>query len=140
MNFAKITASFTRLGETFSLAPFDAILQPLMDEVLSEQGQDHWRKGTLLIPRLLIWLVLVLTLRRDLNYDKALNWMVSGFRRLDGCLPAKARLVSDGTISHARLKLGVEVLRGRCPTPRRTAPPLANRRRGRARRLSRRCA
>jgi hypothetical protein len=63
-------------------------------------------------------LVLVLTLRRDLNalssifdYDKALNWMVSGFRWLRDWLLAKAKLVSDGAISHARVQWGVEVFR-----------------------------
>lgn len=107
----KIANAFASLGETFSLAPFDAILQPLMDETLTEQGYMRWRKGTMLIPRVLIWLVLVLTLRRDLNYAQALNWMLSGFRWLSELLPAQNKLVSDGTISHARVKLGVEVFR-----------------------------
>jgi hypothetical protein len=111
MGFATIAEAFTSIGKTFTLAPFDALLQPLMDETFDEQGQTHWRKGTLLIPRVLVWLVLVLTLRRDLNYDKALNWMLSGLRWLTHLLPAKAKLVSDGAISHARAKLGVEVFR-----------------------------
>ena len=55
--------------------------------------------------------MLVLTLRRDLNYDQALNWMLSGFRWLADLLPPQAKLVSDGAISHARVKLGVEVFR-----------------------------
>ena len=61
------------------------------------------------MPRLLVWLVLVLTLRRALNYDKALNWMLSGLRWMAGWLPAQSKLVSDGAISHARVKLGAEV-------------------------------
>jgi hypothetical protein len=107
----KIADAFASLGETFSLAPFDVLLGPILDETLTEQGQDRWRKGTLLIPRVLIWLVLVLTMRRDMNYDKALNWMLSGFRWLSEFLPAQNKLVSDGAISHARVKLGVEVFR-----------------------------
>jgi len=107
----RIADTLVNIGETFSLAPFDALLQPLMDETLTEQGQSHWRKGTLLIPRVLIWLVLVLTVRRDLNYAQALNWMLSGFRWLSELLPAQNKLVSDGAISHARVKLGVEVFR-----------------------------
>lgn len=110
-DFLKTVDAFVSLGETYSLAPFDAILQPLMDEALRELGQDRWRRGTLLIPRVLIWLVLALTVRRDLNYDKALNWMVSGFRWLVELLPAQTKIVSDGAISHARVKLGVEVFR-----------------------------
>jgi len=101
--------AFANIGETFSLTPFDTILQPMIEETLIEQGKNKWRKGTLLIPKVLVWLVLVLTLRRDLNYDKALNWMMSGFRWLTDLLPAQHKIVDDGAISHARVKLGVEV-------------------------------
>jgi hypothetical protein len=83
----------------------------LIDETLREQGKDHARRGTRLLPCLLVWLVLVLTLRRDLNYDQALNWMLAGFRWLTELLPAQSKCVSDGAISHARVKLGVEVFR-----------------------------
>jgi hypothetical protein len=62
-----------------------------------------------LTPLLLVWLVLTLTLRRDINYPKTLNWLVSGLRWLRLDLPAKAKLVKDGAISHARVKLGVAV-------------------------------
>lgn len=111
MDTTSVAVAVTEIGATFSLAPFDAVLQPLMAETLAEQGKTRWRRGTLLIPGLLIWLVLVLTLRRDLNYDQALNWMLSGFRWLADILPPQAKLVSDGAISHARVKLGVEVFR-----------------------------
>lgn len=111
MDITSVAVAVAQIGATFSLAPFDAVLQPLIDETLVEQGKTHWRRGTILIPVLLIWLVLVLTLRRDLNYDQALNWMVSGFRWLADILPPQAKLVSDGAISHARVKLGVEVFR-----------------------------
>ncbi len=60
-------------GQTFSFAPFNTTLQPLIDEALCEHGKDRYRKGTLLIPNVLIWLVLVMTLRRDLNTDRVLN-------------------------------------------------------------------
>lgn len=112
MDATSVALAVAQIGATFSLAPFDVLLQPLIEETLAEQGKNRWRRGTLLIPALLVWLVLVLTLRRDLNYDQALNWMVSGFRWLADKLPAKAKLVSDGAISHARAKLGVEVFRG----------------------------
>jgi len=111
MDITSVAFAVTQIGATFSLAPFDALLQPLIDETLAEQGKNRWRRGTQLIPGLLIWLVLVLTLRRDLNYDQALNWMVSGFRWLTDMLPPQAKLISDGAISHARVKLGVEVFR-----------------------------
>ena len=111
MDIPSVAFALTQIGSTFSLAPFDAQLQPLIEETLAEQGKNHWRRGTLLIPSLLIWLVLVLTLRRDLNYDRALNWMLSGFRWLADVLPAQAKLLSDGAISHARVQLGVAVFR-----------------------------
>lgn len=57
----------------------------------------------------MIWLVLVLTLRRDLNYHKALNWLISGFRWK--LLNFQTKIVKDGAISHARVKLGVDVFR-----------------------------
>jgi hypothetical protein len=111
MEIMSVAFAVTQIGATFSLAPFDTLLQPLIDETLAEQGKNHWRRGTLLVPGLLIWFVLVLTLRRDLNYDQALNWMLAGFRWLADSLPAQAKLVSDGALSHARVKLGVEVFR-----------------------------
>lgn len=111
MRFSTMTEAFEHIGPTFSLAPFAEILQPLIEEVLAEQGPDRFRKGTLLIPKVLIWLVLALTIRRDLNCQKVLNWMLSSFRWLKGLLPATAKLVAEGTISHARVKLGVDLFR-----------------------------
>ena len=67
MDIASMAFAVTQIGATFSLAPFDALLQPLIEETLAEQGKSGWRRGTLLIPSLLLWLVLVLTLRRDLS-------------------------------------------------------------------------
>ena len=102
--------AFEQIGPSFSLAPFAEILQPYLEEVLAEQGLNQKvRKGTCLIPAVLIWLVLALTIRRDLNQDKVLNWMMSGFRWLEGVLPAQAKMLATGALSHARVKLGVEV-------------------------------
>jgi hypothetical protein len=111
MDITNVAFAVTQIGATFSLAPFDTLLQPLIDETLAAQGKNRWRRGTLLVPGLLIWFVLVLTLRRDLNYDQALNWMLAGFRWLAESLPPQAQFLSDGALSHARVKLGVEVFR-----------------------------
>lgn len=111
MMFATMRDAFAQIGASFSFAPFSRILQPLIDETLVELGEGQYRKGTILTPRLLVWLVLALTLRRDLNCHKVLNWMVSGFRWLRLWLPAQSLIVKDGTVSHARVRLGVEVLR-----------------------------
>jgi hypothetical protein len=110
MIFTTVADAFAQLGD-FSLAPFDRILQPLIEQVLTEQGKAKYRKGTILIPHLLVWLVLTLTLHRDLNCQKVLNWLVSGFRWMYSLLPAQSKLVQDGAISHARVALGVTVFR-----------------------------
>ncbi len=111
MIFATMRDAFAQIGACFSLAPFSSILQPLVNETLVEQGKGQYRKGTILTPTLLVWLVLALTLRRDLNCHKVLNWMVSGFRWLRALLPAQSLIVQDGAVSHARVRLGVEVFR-----------------------------
>lgn len=109
MDIPSMASIIAQIGITYSLAPFGALLQPLIEETLAEKGKDRWRKGTVLIPNLLVWLVLGLTLRRDLNYPQVLNWELSGFRWVRDDMPPENKLVSDGAISHARVRLGVEV-------------------------------
>jgi hypothetical protein len=111
MQVARMSEAFEGLGPSFSFKPFGSILQPLIEEVLAEQGKNKFRKGTILIPCLLVWLVLALTLRRDLNCQKVLNWLVSGLRWMQLLLPPKGTIVQEGAISHARVKMGVEVFR-----------------------------
>jgi len=109
--FATMSDAFARIGASFSFAPFANTLQPMIDEVLVEQGKDGYRKGTILPPKLSVWLVLALTLRRDLNYHKVLDWMVAGFRWIQTLLPPQSHIVQDGAISHARVRLGIGVFR-----------------------------
>jgi hypothetical protein len=109
--FATMSDAFAQIGNSFSFAPLAAILQPMIDEVLVEQGKDGYRKGTILSPKFLVWLVLALTLRRDLNYHKVLDWMIAGFRWIQMLLPPQSHVVQDGAISHARVRLGVEIFR-----------------------------
>ncbi len=106
-----VAEALKQIGPSFKLEPFATIIQPIVEEALAEHKKDKYRKGTILTPILLVWLVLTLTLRRDINYPKSLNWLVSGLRWLGLDLPAKAKLVKDGAISHARVKLGVAVFR-----------------------------
>ena len=98
-----------QVGSSFKLEPFGTIIQPIIEDVLTEHKKDKYREGTILTPLIMVWLVLTLTLRRDINYPKTLNWLVSGLRWLCPDMPAK--LVKDGAISHARVKLGVPVFR-----------------------------
>ncbi len=111
MKFETMIAAFDSIGTAFQLGPFGIILQPLLLEALTEHGFQKVRKGTILTPLLLVWFVLTLTIRRDLNYHKALNWMVSGFRWMQHLLPPSSTIITDGAVSHARVKLGVEVFR-----------------------------
>ena len=48
-----------------------------------------------------------MTFRRDLNYHRLLQWLISNFRWKNLTLPAK--LLTGGAISHARTRLGVKV-------------------------------
>ena len=91
------------------LAPFEPIIQPIIDDVLREYKKAKYRKGTILTPCILVWLCFALALRRDSNYNKTLNWLFAGFRwkSLDFC----KKIVTDGAISHARKKMGVDVFR-----------------------------
>ncbi|MDM8520864.1 IS4 family transposase [Anaerolineales bacterium HSG6] len=109
--FATMAEALEEIGPTFKFGPFAEILQPLIEEVIEEKGLSKVRKGTFLIPILVIWLTLALTIRRDLSCDKVFNWMLSAFRWLDMILPARSRVVSEGAISHARVRIGVEVFR-----------------------------
>ncbi len=84
-------------------------LEPVIEESLRECGKEKCRKGTLLTPVFTVLVVLGLVLRRDLSYTSTLNWLISGVRWLHCHLPHK--LVSDGAISHARKRLGVDVFR-----------------------------
>lgn len=101
--------SFKQIGSSFELEPFSSCIQSIIKEVLAEHKKDKYRRGTILTPFIMVWLVFAITFRRDLNYHKALNWMISGFRLKFLNFPAQ--IVTDGTISHARVKLGVDIFR-----------------------------
>lgn len=107
--FKSVPEALTNIGPSFQFEPFAPLIQPIIQESLSEHGKDKFRKGTILTPCLVVWVVLTLTLRRDINYPKALSWLVSRFRWL--CLDLPAKLVKDGAVSHARVRLGVGVIR-----------------------------
>ena len=64
-----------------------------------------------LVPNLVVWLVLGLTIRRELNCYQVLNWLLSGFRWLYELLPPEAQIVSAGAITHARTRMGADVFK-----------------------------
>ncbi len=104
-----IPEDLINLPSNFRFDPFSRFIQPIIEEVLREHGKDKYRKDTKLKPLVVIWLVLVLTLRRDLNYTKALNWMLSGTRWLLCQLPEK--IAHSSTITRARVKMGINIFR-----------------------------
>ena len=77
--------------------------------MLAQVKQDQERQGTKLVSGLVVWLVLALTIRRDLSCSAVLNWMISGWRWLS-CLLPKA-VVAEGTITHARKRVGSAVFK-----------------------------
>jgi len=72
--------AFEQVGSHFEFAPFERIIQPIIDGVLKKHQKDKYRKGTILTPCVLVWLCFALALRRDSNYNKTLNWLFAGFR------------------------------------------------------------
>lgn len=98
-----------QIGTNLKLEPFSKIIDPLIEETLAEHKKNKDRKGTILTGVTTVWLVLALTLRRDLNCIKVLEWMFSGFRWVYQNFPQK--IVKEGAISHARKRLGVDVFK-----------------------------
>jgi Insertion element 4 transposase N-terminal/Transposase DDE domain len=84
-------------------------LKSVIEEALRDCGKARYRKGTILTPTFVVLVVLGLAIRRDLSYPAVLNWLVSGLRWLTCRLPHK--LVAEGALSHARMRLGGEVFR-----------------------------
>lgn len=97
------------LSSDYSLSPFSDRLSPLITETLRTLKKDRDRHGTKLVSAFVVWLVLGLTLRRDKNSQAVLDWLISGWRWLSCRFPKQ--LVSEGTISHARVRVGVEVFK-----------------------------
>ena len=106
MRAETIGQAIGKIGPAFSLGGFGRILQPLILETLEDHNKSKFRKGTILIGNILMWVVLSMTIRRDLAYPHVFGWMLKGFRWFKALLPAKNRLLSDGAISKARAKLG----------------------------------
>lgn len=101
--------NLAEISSDYSLHPFAERLDPLITETFSALSQDGERRGTKLVSSFVVWLVLALSLRRDLSSSAVLNWMISGWRWLAYSLPKQ--LVSEGTISHARVRVGVQVFK-----------------------------
>ena len=84
-------------------------LKPVINESLKECGKDNSRKGTFLTPVFTFYTVLFLCIRRDLSQHGVINMLISTFRWLLCSLPV--RIIADGTLTHARMRLGASVFR-----------------------------
>ena len=93
--------------EDLCIGPFSEKLQPLIQESLEECNQSKFRKGTILVPVFLVWIILTSTILRDRNYSRIIDFLIEPLRWLHLLLPKK--LVKDGAVSHARSKLGIDV-------------------------------
>ena len=107
MNFiGKARETFKHVSGDFTVEPLAKDLQPVILETLRKHGKDRQRESVL-SPLLTVWLTLGLVLRRELSYHDVLDWLVSGLRSLGWNLPRRS--VADGTITHARKRMGVAV-------------------------------
>jgi hypothetical protein len=97
-----------------------AVPVTVVDEVLQQTGRQNWRARHLL-PRVMVYYVMALTLYAHASYDAVLRELVEGLRwlRWEG---AALDLVCKSAITQARVRLGEAPLR---ELFRRLARPLA---------------
>lgn len=82
-------------------------LETKVQNVLQACNKQPPRKGTFFTFKFTLYTILALCMRRDLNQHAAVSWMISTFRWLTCQLPA--RLFAEGTLTHARMRLGSKV-------------------------------
>lgn len=100
-------ARIAQVTQRYELGVIGLHSQPIIESALEICKQDKYRQGTILNPVLVIWFVIMSTMRRDLSYPAVLNWMISGLRWMSCNLPKK--LTADGAITHARKRIGLKV-------------------------------
>ncbi len=92
-------SSREEISNSFDLQPFSEKLTPIVKEVLKDEGKSgECRKGTFFTPLFTVFVTLGLTIRRDLNFHRVINWLLSKFRWEGLSLPAK--IVQDGAVTH----------------------------------------
>ena len=96
------------IGDRFTVEVFGKDAQPMIEGALKKNEKDRQRKSKL-PPVLTVWIVLALCLRREISYKNILSWLLSGLRSSGLEVPRDP--VAEGAITHARRRLGVDVLR-----------------------------
>lgn len=104
----KVSEGLQTVAATFTVEALAKDLQAEVHAALMKHDKDGQRQSKL-SPLLTVWLILTLPLRRELGYRNLLNWLVSGLRSLGWNIPRNS--VAEGAITHARKRVGVEVIR-----------------------------
>jgi hypothetical protein len=104
----RLHSGLKAVAESFVVEALAKDLQPKIVEILKKHGKDRQRKSPL-SPLLSVWLILSLPLRRELSYPNVLDWLLSGQRAAGWKIPRHP--VADGAITHARKRIGMDVLR-----------------------------
>ena len=104
----KLPGSLQSASSHFSIEVLANDIQPQIDAALMRHDK-HRQRASKLSPRLTVWLILTLALRRELGYRNLLNWLMSGLRSLGWSIPRNA--VAEGAITHARKRIDTEVIR-----------------------------
>lgn len=106
--FGKIANGLEHIGKNFTLEALSGGLDREIEEVLKRHGKLSERRCKL-TAKLMTWFVLVLPLQRGLSYPLLLEWILSGLSARGAKIDFPA--VKEGAVSHARRRLGVDVLR-----------------------------
>ncbi len=104
----KMADGLEAAARNFTVEVLAKDLQPEVLAALMRHNKDSQRESKL-SPLLTVWLILMLPLRRELSYPNLLGWLVSGLRSLGWDIPRHA--VAEGAVTHARKRIGVEVIR-----------------------------
>ena len=93
---------------TFTVEALAKDLQPEVEAALIKHGKAAQRQSK--VSALLgVWFILALGLRRELSYQHLLDWLLSGLRGLGWNIPRHS--LAEGTLTHVRKRIGVEVIR-----------------------------
>ena len=88
----RIVDELVQYEQALNIRSLSDELQPLIKSSLEEEGIKKKRKGTLLQPTFLIWIILSCAFRRDLSYSKVLEFLIKPLRWLYLNWPKKIRL------------------------------------------------
>jgi hypothetical protein len=97
-----------RISDKFTVEAFGGAVDPMIQEALRTNNK-HLQRKSKLTPRLTVWVILGLTLRREISMKNTVRWLLSGTRFRNADVPHGS--LADGAISHARKRIGTGVLR-----------------------------